>query len=63
MNAEYFHLKTTPDMPVRAALRMSMGIPGKSDLSHRQGNSSFHAVMDEKHLLDKSYPLRTKFDP
>ena len=30
MNAEYFHRKTTPDMPVRDAVRMSMGIPGKS---------------------------------
>lgn len=28
MNAEYFHPKTTPDTPVRVAVRMSMAIPG-----------------------------------
>ncbi|KAL4222119.1 hypothetical protein ACF0H5_018159 [Mactra antiquata] len=28
MNAEYFHPKTTPDVKVRDALRMSMAIPG-----------------------------------
>ncbi|XP_052797030.1 uncharacterized protein LOC128229234 isoform X2 [Mya arenaria] len=28
MNAEYFHPKTSPDMPVRMAVRMSMSIPG-----------------------------------
>lgn len=29
MNAEYFHPKTTPEVPVRQAVRMSMAIPGK----------------------------------
>ena len=29
MNAEYFHPKTSPDMPVRLAVRMSMAIPGR----------------------------------
>lgn len=29
MNAEYFHPKTTPDVPIRQAVRMSMAIPGK----------------------------------
>lgn len=29
MNAEYFHPKTSPDVPVRVAVRMSMAIPGK----------------------------------
>jgi len=29
MNAEYFHPKTTPDVPVRQAVRMSLSIPGK----------------------------------
>lgn len=28
MNAEYFHPKTSPDVPVRVAVRMSMAIPG-----------------------------------
>ncbi|XP_070567001.1 uncharacterized protein YqhO-like [Ptychodera flava] len=28
MNAEYCHVKTTPDMPIRLAVRMSMSIPG-----------------------------------
>ncbi|GFR85461.1 hypothetical protein ElyMa_004174600 [Elysia marginata] len=28
MNTEYCHPKTTPDMPIRQALRMSMSIPG-----------------------------------
>lgn len=28
MNAEYFHPKTSPDVPVRVAVRMSMSIPG-----------------------------------
>ncbi|XP_055864211.1 uncharacterized protein LOC106069171 isoform X2 [Biomphalaria glabrata] len=28
MRAEYCHIKTTPDMPIREALRMSMAIPG-----------------------------------
>ena len=34
MNAEYFHPKTTPDTPVRVAVRMSMAIPGKLRLKH-----------------------------
>ena len=29
MKAEYCHVKTTPNMPVRLAVRMSMSIPGK----------------------------------
>lgn len=29
MSTEYFHPKTTPETPVRLAVRMSMGIPGK----------------------------------
>ena len=30
MSTEYCHPKTTPDMPVRMAVRMSMAIPGES---------------------------------
>ena len=28
MNTDYFHPKTTPDLPVRIAVRMSLAIPG-----------------------------------
>ena len=28
MREEYCHVKTTPDMPVRVAVRMSMSLPG-----------------------------------
>lgn len=28
MTEEYCHVKTTPDMPIRLAVRMSMAIPG-----------------------------------
>ena len=28
MTTEYCHPKTTPDMPIRVAIRMSMAIPG-----------------------------------
>ena len=28
MSTEYLHVKTTPQMPVRIAVRMSMSIPG-----------------------------------
>lgn len=31
MNTEYFHTKTSPDVPVRVAVRMSMAIPGRSN--------------------------------
>ena len=30
MSVEYFHPKTSPNMPIRKAVRMSMSIPGKS---------------------------------
>ena len=29
MTVEYCHAKTTPDMPVRLAIKMSMATPGK----------------------------------
>ena len=29
LSVEYFHPKTTPNMPVRLAVRMSMAIPGE----------------------------------
>lgn len=29
MVEEYCHVKTTPDMPIRLAVRMSMSIPGE----------------------------------
>ena len=29
MDAEYCHVKTTPNMPIRMAVRMSLSIPGK----------------------------------
>lgn len=29
MSVEYFHPKTSPNMPIRKAVRMSMSIPGK----------------------------------
>ena len=29
MTTEYCHPKTTPDMPIRVAIRMSMAIPGE----------------------------------
>lgn len=29
MSIEYFHPKTTPNVPVRLAVRMSMSIPGR----------------------------------
>ncbi len=28
MRSEYFHPKTTPDVPIRLAVRMSMSFPG-----------------------------------
>ena len=28
MNVEYFHCKTTPNMPVSVAVRASMAVPG-----------------------------------
>ena len=31
MSTEYLHVKTTPQMPVRIAVRMSMSIPGTHD--------------------------------
>ncbi|XP_063421295.1 uncharacterized protein LOC134706357 isoform X1 [Mytilus trossulus] len=43
MSEEYCHVKTTPDMPVRLAVRMSMSIPGlfqslQSKLYHKTNN-------------------------
>ena len=35
MDTEYFHPKTTPDMPVKKAVRMSMSIPGKNPLIYK----------------------------
>jgi len=40
---EYFHPKTTPDIPVRVAVRMSISVPGKqlgSEVNVTQGNNS-----------------------
>ena len=33
MSVEYFHPKTTPNTPVRRAVRMSVALPGKSSES------------------------------
>ena len=33
IRVEYFHQKTTPDVPVKLALRMSISIPGKVSLA------------------------------
>ncbi|XP_065839909.1 uncharacterized protein [Oscarella lobularis] len=45
MSVEYFHPKTTPNMPIRWAVRMSMSIPGiyQSVRSHQHGET-YHYV-------------------
>ena len=37
LSLEYFHPKTTPDIPINQALRMSVSIPGK-----QSGYKSLH---------------------
>ena len=32
MSVEYFHPKTTPNTPIRRAVRMSVALPGQSTL-------------------------------
>lgn len=32
MSVEYFHPKTTPNTPIRRAVRMSVALPGKSNV-------------------------------
>lgn len=45
MSTEYCHPKTTPDMAVRMAVRMSMAIPGESDV-HRACTVTVSAPSD-----------------
>lgn len=32
MSVEYFHPKTTPNTPIRRAVRMSVALPGKANV-------------------------------
>ena len=45
MNAEYFHPKTTPDVPVRVAVRMSMAIPGNNNHDGNYSEKSSNSII------------------
>ncbi|XP_055959317.1 uncharacterized protein LOC126831913 isoform X3 [Patella vulgata] len=59
LKTEYFHAKTTPDTPIREAVRMSISIPGWF-LSMAKGNSFFNRI---KSLSDiaKHYEQNNRF--
>ncbi|CAC5393490.1 unnamed protein product [Mytilus coruscus] len=46
MSEEYCHVKTTPDMPVRLAVRMSMSIPGLFQSVQRKLYSNTNTYVD-----------------
>ncbi|XP_065929686.1 uncharacterized protein [Magallana gigas] len=46
MTEEYCHVKTTPDMPIRLAVRMSMAIPGLFQPTHYTCNGETNAYVD-----------------
>lgn len=60
MTTEYFHPKTTPDTPVRVAVRMSMGIPGLFQATqyanHRQENTGHRNTYVDGGVLC-NYPI------
>ena len=52
---EYCHPKTTPDMPVTTAVRMSLSVPGKTQLRailYECYNYMLYATCYEVHLVD-----------
>lgn len=55
MNAEYFHPKTTPDVPVRVAVRMSMAIPGLFQASAYEQHGQLNTYVDGGVLCN--YPI------
>lgn len=46
MTEEYCHVKTTPDMPIRLAVRMSMAIPGLFQATHYTYNGETNTYVD-----------------
>ncbi|XP_059158896.1 uncharacterized protein LOC131942945 [Physella acuta] len=55
MRAEYCHPKTTPDMPIREALRMSMAIPGVFTARVYDNHGQFDTYVDGGVLCN--YPI------
>ncbi|XP_052248897.1 uncharacterized protein LOC127856622 isoform X3 [Dreissena polymorpha] len=55
MTAEYFHPKTSPDMPVRMAVRMSMAIPGLFQASRYEIQGEQNTYVDGGVLCN--YPI------
>nr|KAI8731717.1 CAunnamed protein product [Biomphalaria glabrata] len=55
MREEYCHIKTTPNMPIRDALRMSMAIPGVFAAIFHQNNGERDIYVDGGVVC--SYPL------
>ncbi|XP_053373751.1 uncharacterized protein LOC123532094 isoform X2 [Mercenaria mercenaria] len=55
MNAEYFHPKTSPDVPVRVAVRMSMSIPGLFQASRYDLHGEENTYVDGGVLCN--YPI------
>nr|XP_054767259.1 uncharacterized protein LOC129274479 [Lytechinus pictus] len=46
MTAEYCHVKTTPNLPIRTALRMSIAIPGLFGAVHSKRHNSYDVYVD-----------------
>ncbi|XP_052682469.1 uncharacterized protein LOC128163052 [Crassostrea angulata] len=55
MTEEYCHVKTTPDMPIRLAVRMSMAIPGLFQATHYTYNGETNTYVDGGVLCN--YPI------
>ncbi|KAI8795203.1 Uncharacterized protein BgiBS90_002970, partial [Biomphalaria glabrata] len=55
MRTEYCHIKTTPDMPIREALRMSIGVPGLFAAAVHQNKCDTDLYVDGGVLCN--YPL------
>eukprot|EP00058_Branchiostoma_floridae_P025461 XP_002610951.1 hypothetical protein BRAFLDRAFT_105617 [Branchiostoma floridae] len=58
---EYCHVKTTPDLPIRKAVRMSMSIPGWW-LSMKEEDSFFNRLVDLTNL-SKALHRSERFEP
>ncbi|CAL1546595.1 unnamed protein product [Lymnaea stagnalis] len=56
MRSEYCHPKTTPDMPIREALRMSMAIPGVFTARVYDNHGQFDTYVDGGVLCN--YPIQ-----
>ena len=44
MSVEYFHPKTTPNTPIRRAVRMSVALPGETRKRVAKGGGAAHTV-------------------